>query len=64
MQTASETPARRPVWVWLISVYFFLSASWTLLSFYLIRIGAVPLTPPQRSYLESLNGAGYLSPHC
>jgi len=60
MQTATETPTRRPVWVWLISVYFFLSASWTLLSFYLIRIGAVPLTPPQRSYFESLNGADYL----
>lgn len=60
MQTPPDRSSGRPLLVWLISIYFFLSATWTMFSLVLIKSGAVPLSPAQKTYLESLNGADYL----
>jgi len=60
MQTPADRSSGRPLLVWLISIYFFLSASWTITSLLLIMTGAVPLSPAQKSYFESLNAADYL----
>ena len=37
----------------------FLSAVWTLLSFYLIGSGTIPLTPEQQTYFQSLTSLDY-----
>ena len=50
---------KRPGWVWAISIFFFLAAGWTLLSFYLINLGAVPLNAAQKAYFSSLTGVDY-----
>jgi len=50
---------KRPGWVWAISIFFFLSAGWTLLSFYLINTGAVPLNAIQKEYFGRLAGVDY-----
>jgi hypothetical protein len=50
---------KRPGWVWAISIFFFLSAGWTLLSLYLIDTGAIPLSAIQEAYFNSLTGADY-----
>jgi hypothetical protein len=49
----------RPILVWLISAFFFLSAIWTLLSFYLILSGAIPLEPAQKAYFDRLTPLDY-----
>lgn len=54
METNQGEARKRPVWVWIISIFFFLSAGWTLLSFYLVYSGAIPLQPEQTAYFESL----------
>src|SRR5262245_18525523 len=45
---------KRPIWVWLISLFFLVSAIWTLLSLYLIWSGAIPLEPAQQAYFDRL----------
>jgi hypothetical protein len=60
MQTPAEPSSRRPLLVWLISIYFFLSSSWTMFSLFLIQTGTVPLSSAQKAYLANLNGADYL----
>lgn len=45
---------KRPGWVKAISIFYFFSAAYTLLSFYLIYSGKVPLQPAQKAYFESL----------
>jgi hypothetical protein len=50
---------KRPRWVWAISIFFFLSAGWTLLSFYLISTGAIPLNAVQKEYYDRLAGVDY-----
>jgi len=50
---------KRPGWIWAISIFFFLSAGWTLLSFYLINTGAVPLIATQKEYFGRLTGLDY-----
>jgi len=67
--------AKRPRWVWVISIFFFLSAGWTLLSFLLpesvtrpvpriqvlIHAGAVALNAAQVAYFDSLTAWDYAS---
>jgi len=53
--------AKRPGWVWAISIFFFLSAGWTLLSFCLIHAGVIPLNAAQVAYLDSLTVLDYVS---
>lgn len=45
---------KRPVGVWIISIFYLLSAGWTLLSFLLIFSGAIAINEAQRSYFASL----------
>jgi hypothetical protein len=45
--------ANRPIWVWIISIFFMLSAGYTVLSYALIYSGSVPITPAQRAYFSS-----------
>lgn len=55
----AELSRKRPGWVWAISILFFFSAVWTLLSFYLIHTGAIPLNPRQRAYFDDLGLLSY-----
>jgi len=50
---------KRPVWVWIISIFFFFSAGWTLLSFYLVGTGVIPLNTAQQAYFDSLTALDY-----
>lgn len=52
---------KRPVWVWVITIFFLLSAVWTLLSFYLILSGSIPIDPAQKAYFDQLTPLDYLS---
>ena len=54
MNDEQHVHRKRPIWIWLISLFFFVSAIWTLLSFYLIWSGAIPLEPAQRAYFDRL----------
>jgi hypothetical protein len=60
IQMADQNQSRkRPGWVWAISVFFFLSAGWTLVSFFLINTGAVTPNALQEAYFSSLTGVDY-----
>jgi hypothetical protein len=50
---------KRPGWVWAISIFFFLSAGWTLVSFFLINTGAVTGNAEQEAYFSSLTVVDY-----
>jgi hypothetical protein len=50
---------KRPIWVWLLSLFFLLSAIWTLLSFFMIWSGAIPLEPAQKAYFDRLTPIDY-----
>jgi hypothetical protein len=50
----------RSGWIWAISIFFGVSAGWTLLSFALIRSGAVPLNAAQIAYFSSLGPVDYV----
>ena len=45
---------KRPIWVWLISSFYFFSAIFTLASFYLVVSHIVTITPDAQQYLDSL----------
>ncbi len=47
--------SKRPVLVWVISICYFLSAGWTLLSVALILSGAMPPNEAQKQYFQSLS---------
>ncbi len=53
MQSHSDT-LKRPGLVWAISVLYFMSGAYTLLSFYLVYSGVIQLPPAQREYLDRL----------
>lgn len=53
MQDSSQA-RKRPGWVWAIFILYFLSAAYTLLAFFLIYSGAIPLQPEQRAYFSQL----------
>ena len=55
MEVAPTLGRRRPGWIWVISIFFMLSCGWTLLSFYLIFSGSIPITAAQRAYFEALS---------
>ncbi len=61
MDEAEVVPTQRPGWVWVISIFFFLSAGWTLLSFYLMHSGAIPLNAAQVAYFDRLTALDYIS---
>lgn len=45
----------RPKLVWIISIFYILSAGWTILSFALIYSGSIPINEVQKAYFESQN---------
>ena len=51
---STQDAKKRPVWVWIISIFFFLSSVWTLFAFYLVYSGTIPLQPAQLTYFKSL----------
>lgn len=51
----SRQASKRPTWVWVISLFFFISAGYTILSYALIYSGSVPLTAGQKAYFSSLS---------
>ncbi|MDA8243597.1 MAG: hypothetical protein M0025_05705 [Elusimicrobia bacterium] len=55
---AQKRPAR-PALVWIIGVFYALSALWTGLAYYLLLAGKVQLTPLQQQYYEGLTAADY-----
>jgi hypothetical protein len=59
MTAASATPAKRPTWVWIISILMFVSALYGMLSLYLVKSGAFPLTPEQSNYFDNLSALDY-----
>jgi len=54
-------PAKRPALVWVISIFYFLSAGWTTLSLALVLSGGIPLSPAQQQYVSSLTAFDYAS---
>jgi len=61
MTSVDAAPARqkRPIWVWLISIFFFVSAGRTLLSFFLIFSGIIPIDALPKAYFERLTAIDY-----
>jgi len=45
----------RPIWVWVISIFYFLSAGYTLLSFFLIYAEVIHLEPAMKTYFDNLS---------
>lgn len=52
-QVPPPIPRSRPALVWVISIFYFVSAGWVLLSFFLIYSGSIPLNEAQKVYFES-----------
>ncbi len=50
-----DTNRRRPGWIWVILIFYLVSAGWTLLSFYLILSQTIKITPAQEAYFRSLS---------
>jgi hypothetical protein len=59
MQDAATARPKRPIWVWLISLFYIVSAGWTLLSFALIWTGVIPLEAEQKAYFARLSAIDY-----
>ena len=57
----NEAPAakKRPVWVWVISIYYALSSVSTVVSGYLIFSGLIPITPEVKGYIGRLSAFDY-----
>jgi len=49
-----QEKTKRPAWVWVISVIYFVGAGYGLLSFYVIGWGNVQLNSAQQAYFDSL----------
>jgi hypothetical protein len=47
------------LWLWAFSIYFFISAGYTLLSFLLIRAGIIGLNAAQQAYFHNLTYFDY-----
>jgi hypothetical protein len=54
MSSNDQDKKKRPVLVWIISIYFIFSLLFTLLSFIIIFSGIIPLQPAQKAYFENL----------
>ena len=52
MNNSQVVKNKRPVWVWIFSIFFFISAVYTLLSLYLLHSGFVPITEENRLYIH------------
>ena len=52
---------KRPIWAWIISIFYLLSAGYTLLSFFLIFSGIISVNEAQQVYFASLGIIDWLS---
>jgi hypothetical protein len=59
MRENQIVPNKRTKWIWAISIFYFFSAAYTLLSFYLIHSGAIAVPNATQRYLESLTALDY-----
>jgi hypothetical protein len=59
VENPPPVPAKRPALVWIISIFYFVSAGWTMLSFLLIFSGAIPLNEAQKEYFQSQSPVDY-----
>lgn len=50
----SATSGKRNFWIWLIVIWSFGSGAISLLSFFAVQFGAVPLSDAQRDYFDNL----------
>jgi hypothetical protein len=50
---------KRPVLVWLISIFHFNSAGWSLLFFYLVITEVVPLPLETKGYFDDLTATDW-----
>ena len=57
LKTIMETgeKKKRPKWIWAITIFYFVSAGWTLLSFYVVGSGSIPMGPAAKAYFDSLS---------
>ena len=55
-----QEKTKRPAWVWVISVFYFISAGFTLLSFSVIGSGDAQLNSAQQAYFDSLTAVDYV----
>ncbi len=55
----SNSKKKRPVLVWVISIFYLFSFAWTTLSFFLIFSGVIPLPPEQEAYFNNLTTFDY-----
>jgi hypothetical protein len=60
-EVQTPIPAKRPALVWVISIFYFLSAGWTTLSLALVLSGGIPLTSAQQQYFSSLTAFDHAS---
>jgi hypothetical protein len=59
MDEQTTVATKRPKLVWAISIFYVISALWTILSFYLVLKGSLPLTPEQKAYFRNFNILDY-----
>lgn len=59
--TPPPLPTKRPVLVWVISIFYFISAGWLLLSFALTFSGAIPMNEAQKEYFRAQTVFDYAS---
>jgi len=59
MASAVQPSSRRPIWVWVIFVFYLLSAGFTLLSFAVLFSGAVKPDAAQEAYFASLTSVDW-----
>jgi hypothetical protein len=59
MASAVRQSRRRPVWVWIISTFYLISAGYTLLSFALLFSGQVKPDAAQEAYFASLTSVDW-----
>ncbi len=55
MEMAEDLGRKRTWWIWAISIFYLLSAGWSVLSFVLIYSGTISVNPAQRAYLDDLS---------
>jgi len=60
MELTVAATRRRPKAVWVISIFYFISAIWTTLSFYLVYAGAVHVNDAQAAYFSHLSAVDYV----
>ena len=56
-----ESKAKRPVLVWVISIYYLISAGFTILSIVLIYSGLIPVDGVQKEYFDGLTLFDHIS---